>query len=160
MEMKTDELSHIDNINLPTEFVKHTVFGTVKAKESSADEKKELANLLMQLPDKIMELSKKKLEFEFRISDLNRSLKRVESEIIQAVQTETDSNGKKRFTNETIRKTELYTRSASDATILRLKSELEHVSNQSKNLDIEIEYENNRFKAARRVVDLITLIEG
>ena len=142
------------------ELIKHNVEGTIKAKEQSkTDERTELKNVIQRLPGRIKSLRQQKLELDFSMTEVNRSIKRIESVFSCDINGEKEGT-KLKFSNDTSRKSELMKRVGADETSIALRTEFDDAKQQSKNLDVEIEFENNRFKAARRIVDLIINLEN
>jgi len=134
---------------------KEIIEGTITKVHTMDTSTEELIKLLNTFPSNIKSLQTQRIETDFELLNLERSKKRLESETIFAI-SEESVDGKPIFSNEQKRKAELIQRLSVDDTAINLQNNIDETKQAQKMLDIELEYERNRFRAVRKVVDLVT----
>jgi hypothetical protein len=119
----------------------------MKSKESLIQLLSELPLQIKEEETKLMNLSLKKIEFK-------RAIEHWENKEMIKI-SEAKEEGKSKFSNETLRKAELSKRKQESETYQHLSSSLLDIEKEEKQLQIEFNYLDRKFKALRKIADLI-----
>lgn len=116
----------------------------------------ELADALMSLPTRIMEIQLDILSKTEEQTNLEKEISKLEAKIKSEINAAVDANGKKVFTNAEMRSAELVERVEADLEISAIKQAHEQISKNISTTKIELEYVNNKQRNARILVDLFS----
>lgn len=111
----------------------------------------DLLNLPLTILDKTNQLigtKKKKEEFDFFI-------KKTESKTTRDVEYELDSNGKPKFSNSDKRKLEVELRLSNNPDYQSILTYVDALKKEMDELSLQLEFINNKFKAARALALII-----
>lgn len=114
----------------------------------------ELTNEFMELPETMKQKEIDILKSKESIAKVQYHLDRFENKKKVEIINEVDSSGKSIFSNETLRKSELYKRMAIDSSVVTLKEDVAKSEQTKDQLEIEFRYLLNRFRAIRTVLEM------
>lgn len=106
-----------------------------------------LTKQLETAPDAIRKASACALHAHDASNRAALELREYETALLEEVSNETDDAGKPRFGNESKRKAEVTRRQALDGAYERLKTQAEEASYTLRMMQIDLEYEQNRFRS-------------
>ncbi len=116
----------------------------------------ELADSLMSMPTRIMEIQLDILSKTEDQTNLEKEISKLEAKIKSEINAAVDVNGKKVFTNAEMRSAELLERVDADLEISAIKQAHEQISKNISTTKIELEYVNNKQRNARILVDIFS----
>jgi len=112
---------------------------------------------LEELPDKIKTIENSIYNY-FKQVELNEiGLVEIDNLFLSQVSAETDSEGKKKYTNDISRRAEQNVRLSRDQQYREIKSNLEHNKSEMKKQEREYNYLKNRFTALKYIIKLLTM---
>jgi predicted nucleic acid-binding Zn-ribbon protein len=100
----------------------------------------EIQNILIDLPEQIKNSELELLDLNDKLSSTKKELESIESSLMHSILNEMDEKGKPVYSNAEKRNTELAKRSAEYPDTLDLKSSIDKLERQSKELQIEIKF--------------------
>lgn len=116
----------------------------------------ELSNELLALPTLIRTAQTSILDLSNLVETSNQSIFVIESGIKTDVNNETDTNGKKSFTNSETRDLEFRLRSAANNELTGLKEYLKNTQRQINDLRHDIERDSNTQRNIRSILGIFT----
>lgn len=116
-----------------------------------------LIERLLVLPSEISDLQIKALDFNDSIQAVSDKITRRESEIKTEINSATDENGKKLYSNEETRKIAFISDSKEDHVLTRLYSEKSEISHQLDLTRITIENYSNEQRNIRSIMLVVNL---
>ena len=117
--------------------------------------KEEIITQLGKLPELINSKGKELLEKRQIYDELKLSLKTIEVITLSGIESDKDENDKPKFSNESKRKIELDNRLKINAEYQEKTVLVDNLKISINNLDLELEFCNNRFKSARAIAGLL-----
>src|SRR3990167_2845676 len=120
----------------------------------------ETVGLKTELNELIDSFQRKKMEFvvlfEEKLS-LTEKMKEIEIDVAYDVSTESDGNGKKMYSNETLRNAELQKRLKSNSEYETLKIQYDHLEKQERFMKTEVEMIDKKFRVMEQLVMLVRI---
>jgi hypothetical protein len=117
-----------------------------------------LIERLLVLPSEISDLQIKALDFNDSIQAVSEKITRRESEIKIEINSATDENGKKLYSNEETRKIAFISDSKEDQMLALLYSEKSEISHQLDLIRISIEQSSNEQRNIRAIMLVVNLV--
>lgn len=120
----------------------------------------EAASLKTELKELIESFQRKKMDFVILFEEklsLTEKMKEIETDVAYQVSTESDGNGKKVYSNETLRNAELQKRLKSNLGYETLKMQYDHLEKQERFMRVEVELLERKFRVLEQVVTLVRI---
>ena len=120
----------------------------------------EAVGLKTELKELIESFQRKKMDFVILFEEklsLTEKMKEIGTAVAYDVSTESDSNGKKMYSNETLRNAELQKRLKSNTDYETLKMQHDHLEKQERFLKVEVELFDKRFRVMEQLVMLVRI---
>ncbi len=120
----------------------------------------ETAGLKSELKELIESFQRKKMDFVILFEEklsLMEKIKEVETEVAYDVSTESNGNGKKAYSNETLRNAELQKRLKSNSEYESLKMQYDHLEKQERFMRAEVELIEKKFRVMEQLVTLVKI---
>ena len=118
------------------------------------EEKQDLENELLEIPNKIMELQRKLYAINNKIEEIQREKRNIELNTYNNVSEEKTEEGKKKYTNDTQRQKAMNDELANNQGYNEILNELNKRQNEYNETYTEIGYWKNRLRAMETVVQL------
>lgn len=120
----------------------------------------ETVGLKSELKELIESFQRKKMDFVILFEEklsLTEKMKEIETEVAYDVSTESDGNGKKAYSNETLRNAELLKRLKRNTEYETLKMQYDHLEKQERFMKAEVELLERRFRVMEQMVMLVRI---
>ena len=120
----------------------------------------EVVGLKTELKELIDSFQRKKMDFVILFDEklsLTEKMKEIETEISYDVSTQSDGNGKKTYSNETLRNAELQKRLKSNTEYETIKIQYDHLEKQERFMKAEVELLERRFRVLEQIVMLVRI---
>lgn len=114
----------------------------------------ELKKRLEEIPEKIKEIEIDLLDLKEKIDAKKRKKKLIESEVMRDIQTAKTEDGKRKYSNKTMRENELQKRLNNNPKYQRLKYKVDNKERVKRMKKINLNYQHNRLKSLRSIVRL------
>lgn len=120
----------------------------------------ETAGLKSELKELIESFQRKKMDFVILFEEkfsITEKMKEIETDVTYDVSTESDGNGKKTYSNETLRNAELQKRLKSNSEYETLKMQYDHLEKQERYMKTEVEMIDKKFRVMEQLVMLVRI---
>lgn len=120
----------------------------------------ETVGLKSEFKELIDSFQRKKMDFVILSEEkllLTEKMKEIETEVAYDVSTESDGNGKKAFSNETLRNAELQKRLKNNSEYWTLKVQYDHLEKRERFMKVEVELLEKKFRVLEQIVTLVTI---
>ena len=120
----------------------------------------ETVGLKTELNELIESFQRKKMDFVVLFDEklsLTEKMKEIETDVAYDVSTESDGNGKKMYSNETLRNAELQKRLKSNSEYETLKIQYDHLEKQERFMKTEVEMIDKKFRVMEQLVTLVRI---
>ena len=120
----------------------------------------ETEGLKSELKELMESFHRKKMDFVILFEEkllLTEKLKEIETEVAYDVSTESDGNGKKAYSNETLRNAELQKRLKNNSEYWTLKVQYDHLEKQERFMKVEVELLEKKFRVLEQIVTLVRI---
>ncbi|MEQ9617734.1 MAG: hypothetical protein RIG61_00990 [Deltaproteobacteria bacterium] len=113
-----------------------------------------------ELKELIASFQRKKLDFVTLFDEkhsLTEQMKEFETAVAYEVATESDDNGKKMFSNDTLRNAEIQKRLKNNSEYETLKMQYDHLEKQERFMKAEVEILERRLRVLEQIVTLVRI---
>lgn len=120
----------------------------------------EAVGLKNELKELVESFQRKKMDFVILFEEkmlLTEKMKDIETEVAYDVSTEPDGNGKKAYTNETLRNAEIQKRLKINSEYWTLKTQYDHLEKQERFMRVEVELLEKKFRVMEQLVMLVRI---
>lgn len=120
----------------------------------------ETAGLKSELKELIESFQRKKMDFVILFEEklsLTEKMKEIETGVAYDVSIESDGNGKKMYSNETLRNAELQKRLKSNSEYETLKIQYDYLDKQERFMKTEVELIDKKFRVMEQLVTLVRI---
>lgn len=120
----------------------------------------ETAGLKSELKELIDSFQRKKMDFVILFEEklsITEKIDEIETEVAYAVSTESDSNGKKAYSNETLRNAEIQKRLKNNSEYWTFKVQYDHLEKQERFMRVEVELIDKRFRVVEQLITLVRI---
>ena len=120
----------------------------------------ETVGLKTELKELIESFQRKKMDFVILFEEklsLTEKMREIETDVTYVVSTDSDGNGKKTYSNETLRNAELQKRLKSNSEYETLKIQYDHLEKQERFMKTEVEMIDKKFRVMEQLVTLVRI---
>lgn len=120
----------------------------------------ETVGLKSEFKELIESFQRKKMDFVIIFDEkllVTEKMKEIESGVAYDVAIESDENGKKAYSNESLRTAELQKRLKANSAYETLKMQYDHLEKQERFMKAEVELLERRFRVLEQIVTLIKI---
>ena len=120
----------------------------------------EAVGLKGELKELIDSFQRKKMDFVILFEEkllLTEKMRDIETVAAYEVSTESDGNGKKAYSNETLRNAELQKRLKNNSEYRTLKVQFDHLEKQERFMKVEVELLEKKFRVLEQIVTLVRI---
>ena len=120
----------------------------------------ETVGLKIELKELIESFQRKKMDFIVLFDEklsLTEKMKEIETSVAYDVSTESDGNGKKTYSNDTLRNAEIQKRLKCNSEYETLKIQHDHLEKQERFMKAEVELLERRFRVLEQIVTLVRI---
>ncbi|MEW6144141.1 MAG: hypothetical protein AB1598_03875 [Thermodesulfobacteriota bacterium] len=120
----------------------------------------EAVGLKNELKEFIESFQRKKMDFVILFEEkllIMEKMKEIESDVAYDVSTESDGNGKKAYSNETLRNAELQKRLKINSEYWTLKVQYNHLEKQERFMRVEVELLEKKLRVLEQIVTLVRI---
>ena len=120
----------------------------------------EAVGLKNELKELIESFQRKKMDFVILFEEkllLTEKMKEIETDAAYDVSTESDGNGKKAYSNETLRNAELQKRLKNNSEYWTLKVQYDYLEKQERFMKVEVEILERKFRVLEQIVTLVRI---
>lgn len=120
----------------------------------------ETEGLKSELKELIESFQRKKMDFVILLEEklsITGKTDEIETEVAYAVSTESDGNGKKAYSNETLRNAETQKRLKNNSEYWTFKVQYDHLEKQERFIRMEVELIERKFRVLEQLVTLVRI---
>jgi hypothetical protein len=121
----------------------------------------EAVGLKNELKELVESFQRKKMDFVILFEEkllLTEKIKKIENEVAYDVSTESDGNGKKAYSNETLRNAEIQKRLKNNPEYWTFKVQYDHLEKQERFMKVEVKILEKKFRVIEQIVTLVRIV--